>query len=321
MIETNTQSVGNFAIEVIGPVVLLIAFGYFLYKRKVITDSFVNDASSLIFYYALPTLLFVNISSADLSTLLDIKSIAIGTSATLIVFIISIIFASSFVNEKENKGVLTQGIFRANMGVIGLAFCAKAYGSEGLAQAAIYMGCLTIVYNALSVFVLNLYHEKSTNVLSILLNIATNPIILGTVMGLLFAFFKIPMPGIAETTLGYFSQITLPLALICSGAALRFSALGELWKLVSIGVIGKCVIYPTVAVTLAISFNVDGVMLGILYLMSMSPTAAASYIMVKKIGGNHLLAAQLIAISTIVSLPMTIVGFYLLSKMADLSLY
>lgn len=309
----------DFAINVIGPVVLLIGFGYVLYKCSIITDEFVTIASGLIFNFALPTLLFVNVSTANLSLLFDIKSISVGISATLIVFICSILAVSAAVKEKQNKGVMVQGIFRANMGIIGLAYCAKAYGDEGLALAAVYMGCLTIVYNMLSVFVLNLYNDKRTNLISVLWRMLTNPIIVGMLTGMLVAGFEITLPDIATITLGYFSQLTLPLALICTGAALRFTALGKLWKLVGISVLGKCIIYPVVMMALAISFNVEGIMLGILFLMAASPTAAASYVMVKKIGGNDQLAAQIVAVTTVTSLPLTIVGFYMLSLITDYS--
>ncbi len=313
------MNVSDFALDVIGPVVLLIAFGYFLYKQNKVTDSFVQTASGLIFNFALPTLLFVNISSADLSVLINIKSVSIGVSATLIVFLLCIFLISPFVTKNENKGVLTQGIFRSNMGIIGLAYCAKAYGDEGLALAAVYMGCLTILYNILSVFVLNLYHDSQTSILSIMKKIVTNPIILGICLGIIVAFLNVRLPDIVNTTLGYFSQLTLPLALICTGAALRFTALGTLWKVVCVGVIGKCIFYPFIMVILAISFDINGMMLGILFLMAISPTAAASYVMVKKLGGNHQLAAQLIAVSTVVSLPLTIIGFYVLTQFADVA--
>ena len=53
--------------------------------------------------------------------------------------------------------------------------------------------------------------------------------------------------------------------------------------------------------------------LGIILLLSISPTAAASYIMVRNLGGDHRLAASIIAVSTLASLPITALGFGLLA--------
>jgi predicted permease len=49
--------------------------------------------------------------------------------------------------------------------------------------------------------------------------------------------------------------------------------------------------------------------LGIVLLLSIAPTAAASYVMVRNLGGDHRLAASIIALSTLVSLPVTAIGF------------
>jgi predicted permease len=56
-----------------------------------------------------------------------------------------------------------------------------------------------------------------------------------------------------------------------------------------------------------------------LVLMAVCPTAAASYVMVRKIGGNYILAAHIIAISTILSVPFTILGYALLSSMIGIN--
>jgi malonate transporter len=62
-------------------------------------------------------------------------------------------------------------------------------------------------------------------------------------------------------------------------------------------------------------FKVEGMQLMIIFLMAISPTAAASYVMVRKIGGNHELAAQIIALSTVISVPFTLLGFAIISAL------
>jgi predicted permease len=83
---------------------------------------------------------------------------------------------------------------------------------------------------------------------------------------------------------------------------------------VLLATVGKCFVYPAVLITLALAMGISDLSLGVVFLMAMSPTAAASYIMVRKIGGNHQLAAQIIAISTLVSVPVTIIAYYFMLK-------
>ncbi len=205
------------------------------------------------------------------------------------------------------------------MGIIGLAYCANAYGQEGLAYASIYLGALTIVYNVLSVTVLNVFEGSAVSLKRISKGIVSNPIILSIIAGVGVSYFALPTPTFVTNSLGYFAQLTLPLALLCTGASLRFRSLGREWRMVLLASVGKCIVYPLVLVSLAIWFGVTGISLGVVFLMAMSPTAAASYVMVRKIGGNHQLAAQIIAISTIVSLPLTVAGYYLMLSFTDIA--
>jgi predicted permease len=298
---------------------LLIAIGYGFYRQGLLDDSFVEKASRLIFNYALPALLFVNISTSDISALSEPKTIAIGISGTLIVFIGYLLWVSFRVDARQDKGVIIQGAFRSNMGIIGLAYCANAYGQEGLAYASIYLGALTILYNVLSVTVLNVFAGSAVSMSRILKGIASNPIILSIVAGVSVSYFAIPAPVFISNSLGYFAQLTLPLALLCTGASLRFRSFGREWRLVLLACVGKCVIYPLVLLGLAIAFEISGLSLGVIFMMAMCPTAAASYVMVRKIGGNHQLAAQIIAISTIVSLPLTIAGYYVMQRFTQIA--
>ncbi|MFC4701615.1 AEC family transporter [Glaciecola siphonariae] len=315
---TALQAFIDFSITVIGPVLLLIAIGYGFYRQDLLDDSFVEKASRLIFNYALPALLFVNISASDISALTDPKTIAIGISGTLIVFLFYIVWVCFYVPRREDRGVIVQGAFRSNMGIIGLAYCANAYGTEGLAYASIYLGALTILYNVLSVAVLNIFQGSTFSKTRIVKGILSNPIILSIVAGVLVSYFSLPTPTFITNSLGYFAQLTLPLALLCTGASLRFKSLGKEWQWVLLACIGKCFLYPIVLLSLALTFDISGLSLGVVFLMAMSPTAAASYVMVRKIGGNHQLAAQIIAMSTIASLPITIVGYYIMLRFTDI---
>lgn len=299
----------TFAVAVIGPVILMIAFGYGLYRYGTLDDVFVEKASKLVFNFALPALLFSTISNSSVSQLTDIKVVSVGMGGTMLVFLAMIIIVPLCIKAKDDRGVVIQGSFRSNMGIIGLAYCANAYGSEGLAYGSVYLGGLTILYNLLSVTVLNVFQNKALSYTKIVKDIVTNPIILSIIAGLLVSIFHIKIPAIIGNSAEYFAQLTLPLALLCTGAALRFSTMRQNGFAGLFSITVKCIIYPLVIVTIAVFAGVKDMPLMIVFLMAISPTAAASYIMVRKIGGNHELAAQIIAISTVLSVPFTLLGF------------
>lgn len=292
----------------------MIAFGYGLYKYGTINDEFVDRASKLVFNFALPALLFSSLSTSSFTQLSDPIVISVGVGGTLLAFALLLIFVPLLIAKKNDRGVVIQGAFRSNMGIIGLAYCANAYGPEGLAYGSVYMGGLTILYNVLSVVVLNIYQNTQTSWSKIVKDILTNPIILSILLGLLVSIMNISLPAIVTNSVEYFAQLTLPLALLCTGAALRFSTMKANGIASVVSIVTKCAIYPLILVAISVAVGLKGMPLMVVFLMAMCPTAAASYVMVRKIGGNHELAAQIIAVSTVLSVPFTLVGFALVSQ-------
>jgi len=110
----------------------------------------------------------------------------------------------------------------------------------------------------------------------------------------------------------YFANITLPLALLCTGAALDFRSLRHDPKDTVLAAAGKLLLVPLLFVGGGILWGFRGIELGILLLLSSAPTAAASYVMVRAMGGNAPLAANIIALTTAGSLLTTSAGIVVL---------
>ena len=303
----------DFAITVIGPVLVLLIMGNVLLRAKLINDEFVATGSKLVFTVALPALLFISISQADFSKAANPVLIITGLTGTLGYFLLLMLASHLMVPNRQATGVVTQGGFRANMGIIGLAYCAQTYGNDGLAAASVYLGMVTILFNVLSVFILNFYQEGKRSLTSQVKGIVKNPLIIAIVIALPFSYFDWQLPVLLTTTGEYFAQLTLPLALLCTGASLRFRSFSADWFNISVSSLSKCVFYPAVMVGVAYAAGLRGMPLGIVLLMTIAPTAAASYVMVRTLGGDYRLAASIIAITTVLSLPLTIAAFDFLS--------
>ena len=70
----------------------------------------------------------------------------------------------------------------------------------------------------------------------------------------------------------------------------------------SVASIGRIVVAPIIAIVVGLVFGLSGVHMGVLFLMVSSPTAAASYVMAKAMGGNDILAANILAFTTVVGM-------------------
>jgi hypothetical protein len=222
------------------------------------------------------------------------------------------LLAEIFIYPPLERGVVVQGAFRSNMGIVGLAYCANAYGEVGLAAASIYLGPVTILFNVLAVITLNRSLNKHRSVAGTLFDIARNPLILGIVLALPVAWTHVQLPSILLQSGEYFAQMTLPLALLCTGASLSLKALREDSHNAVIASVGKLLIVPFIITLGGYWLGFRDMDLGILFLMTSSPTAAASYIMVRAMSGNAVLAANIIALTTFGSILVASMGVALL---------
>ncbi len=272
--------------------------GIYLKRINFINDEFINVSSRIVYTLALPLLLFFTIIKTPLSEVSNLPLILYGLLATLCSYLVLEWWAKRY-EPKADRGVFVQGAFRGNLGFIGLAYCVNAYGEQGLIAASLYIGLVTTLYNVLGIVTLNRSMGKDLSLLMICNNIIRNPLIIGILAAFAFSGFGIPVPEFAATTGGYLANLTIPLALLCTGGALNFQELKTNPKKTYSASIAKLVIVPVLITLGGYLYGFRGMDLGILFLMSASPTATVSFIMVKGIGGNYKLAANIIAMTAL----------------------
>ncbi len=194
---------------------------------------------------------------------------------------------------------------------------ANAYGQPGVALAAIYVAATTVLYNILAVIALTPKGEdtgiKAVGVIT--KTLTKNPLIIAIGLGVVCYLLSVPIPNIVLDAGQYFANMTLPLALLCTGGSLNIRALKQdkapAWFATSY----KLVLAPVLITLGAIFFGFRGLDLGLLFLMNAAPTAAASYVMARAMGGNSELAANIIALTTVLSLITCTLGIFILSSL------
>lgn len=309
-----------FSISITGPIFMVVLVGLLLKRLGVIQPQFIRPASDLVFKIGLPVILFLSIYRADLDNFSMGVPLLIAIPITLLLFVLSVPISRMFILDKGDCGVFVQGAFRGNMAVIGLAFCSNAYGEAGLATAAVPIALLTVLYNLLAVVALNPIELKNMEagnehspLKQMTINTLKNPLLIGIVLGFLMKFNGLPLPKLMEDTGNYFAQMTLPLALLCIGASMDLKALKHSGISTIVASIIKLVISPLIMIVIAIWLGVRGMELGILFFLAASPTAVASFIQVKAMGGNGEFAANIVVMSTLLGI-VTVTGGLLVLK-------
>lgn len=303
----------SFSLSITAPISIVLFLGIFLRRMQLIDQPFIETGSKLVFTVTLPALLFFNISQAGFEQSANFPLIITGLVVTFITWIILELLAAKFIIKDQDRGVVVQGGFRSNMGVFGLAYCFNAYGNEGLVTASLYMAAVTILFNILSIMTLNRALKKNQGFKKTLTGIVKNPLILAILCALPFSYFSIKLPDFTLKTGEYFANLTLPLALLCIGASLDFRAMRQDFLQAFIAGAAKLFLVPALMMLIAIALGFRGLELGVLLLMASAPTAAASYAMVKSLGGNAALAANIIVITTTSSLFTTSAAIMIMS--------
>lgn len=304
----------QFSFSIVGPICLLLFIGWFLNRTGTINDSFIEVGSKLVFKVTLPTLLFLSIVKMDHQAEIDFNLIAYGISANFVFFLICILATKYWINDKEHHGVIIQGAFRSNTAIIGLAYVSNVYGEATLGLAAVYVASHTILYNILSVIILSPKKEgfSLAMIVDMIKSILKNPLIISILLGLICFLLNVSMPQLIVNTGQYFSDMTLPVALLCTGASLSVDALKNNSVNCRFSSILKIVLGPILITFGAYSLGYQGELLGLVFFMSAAPTAAASYVMARAMGHSASLAANIIAMTTIGSLITCSLGVSLL---------
>ncbi len=88
-----------------------------------------------------------------------------------------------------DRGIYTQGAFRGNNGVIGLALAASLYGDYGISLGAVLAGLVILMYNSLSAVVLAVYSpDLKSDPWSICKSIFSNPLIISVLVAAPMAY-------------------------------------------------------------------------------------------------------------------------------------
>ena len=131
--------------------------------------------------------------------------------------------------------------------------------------------------------------------------IATNPIILGIVIGVIFSALKIKFPPMLDNTVNNFAKITTPLALLAIGGSFEFGKAIERMKPAVIATALKLVGWPLIFLPIAIKMGFRNDELMALVIMLGSPTTPSCYVMAKSMKSEGTLTSSVIVLTTLFS--------------------
>jgi len=287
------------------PVFLVIFLGWVVRKQKFIPDEFIGPANQLVYYIAIPAMIFRAVASASVHEVFDITLLGLTLSTVFITFAATWLATTAAGISLKTKGTFVQSAFHGNLGYIGLAVVFYYLGAPGLASAGIFAGFIMIFQNILAICVLQVNgakaNHKGTSLLANIRRILVHPVILASVSGILVSSANLPIPLIAERTLDIISGMALPLALLLIGATLSFEVIRTHLARVAWASLIKLIAMPGVGLLLFQCWAIPREKFLPVFILLCAPSATLTYVMAKEMKGDTEFAVAVVSACTMLS--------------------
>lgn len=284
------------------PVFSLIALGAVLRRFKVLTEDGWASLERLTYFVLFPPLMFMSIVNGSFASD-EALWLGLALAGTVVTMAALMLLARPLLAK---DGAQFSSVFQAGIrwnGYVALGVAAGLYGDVGVGVAAIGFAVLVPINNVMSVLVLSRYaSEKPAPFLRVLRSVATNPLILSTVLAIILVSLGVRVSKPVGDTLNLLGDATVSLGLICVGAALDFSSMRSAkWPLVA-GVLLRLVVMPAVAAGLCYAIGLSHMAFQIGMICVAAPVATSAYILARQLGGDAKLMANIITLTTLLSL-------------------
>ena len=278
------------------PLVILIALGFALKQRRFLSDEFWLGAERLNYYIFFPALFIHLLASAKI----DFAAVKWVLLAMLLVFLIAIMLLYMFKvllkSPRARFGVHVQSTLRFNS-YISLALVAALYQQQGMVILAMIVAVAVPLVNIMAVLAFT--DKQQMNLQSVFWSILKNPLINSCVIGIMLNILAIPLWQGLLDVLRLLSAASLPLGLLCVGAALQFKHMHKNGIALLGDTFTRLLAMPCLAYVVCQWLPLSPLEVQVLVLFFALPTASAAYILTKVLKGDSQLMAAVISTQTL----------------------
>lgn len=289
-------------VQALVPVFALIVLGHLFRRWAFPSVDFWFQAERFTYYVLFPAMLVFKLGQARL------PATAYGDTALLIASMLLAMTLALAVLQffcRWNGAVFSsvyQGAIRFNS-YVALAAGGMLLGDEGLSLTAIAVAVMVPLINLLCILMFSLVASPgSVGVAQVLRAIASNPLIIGSVLGVTWSFFEIDFHPLLAGTLEPLSNLALPMGLMTVGAGLQLKALQGASVPFFVSSVMKLLLFPLMTVGLALMWQLDGMLVQVAVLLASLPTATSAYILARQLGGDAPLMAGIISGQTLLAM-------------------
>ena len=291
----------SIAFHAIVPLFLIIGLGYAVKRLGWIGAAEVKRFNKVTFYTFMPIMLFYNIYTSDFSQPVRLSYVLLTVGMALAMVAVSFVVVLCTEKMPQRRGVMIQAAFRSNFVLLGLPIAMELLPEGNFGVTALMVAVVVPLFNVFSVIVLEYFRGGRPQVGEVLLAVVKNPLIIGSLLGLLAVATGFTLPEVLASFAGKMCTAATPVILLLLGASFETRQLAVYKKELAICVGLRLVIFPGLLLTLAAVLGIRDIEFVTLLAMCAAPTAVNSFNMAQQLGGDSHLAGSAVVVSTALS--------------------
>lgn len=293
------------AFFIVLPLGAVMAVGWYLRYRDIVTSTGLEEMNRLLYWVAMPAILFRSTIRVDRELFSNLSfMIAVYSVFFVLPFIAwGLARVRKFPTEKLAVSVLTS--VRGNNVFMGLPAVTIALGEAGLDSYGIYLALSLVVYQMISIsmgqFALsgNISIKSVRQVASRLIR---NPMLMSCVFGVIGAFSGVgSIPHWVDQTLIILGNVGSGVALIALGASLVLedvlSSIRQVWS----DLVVRLILSPLLTLVAFQFFPVEPMLAKTSVLVAAMPAAVNNFVLAKGMGMDGDYAGKVVVTSTMCS--------------------
>jgi hypothetical protein len=291
-------------LKTILPIFVIIFLGWGLRHIHFMQEGFLKPANRLVYYVAIPAMIFREIAEAELIQHFNLILVAATLAPLILVALAGLILVRGMKLQRHRVGSFLQCSFHGNLGYIGLAVSFYFLGDEGFTRASILAGFVILLQNFLSVVALSRFNKEPHQTIStrsVIRRVLLNPIIISAMAGMAISLTKVNLPVILDRSLKILSGMALPLALLLIGTSISFAQMRQQLRVTTLISLLKLLLLPAIGFAFFRLLDFGSIEYLPALILLASPTATVSYVMATEMAGDADLATAAISITTLVS--------------------
>lgn len=291
---------------------LLILVGLVMTKKKFLTQTGIDQITSLLLSVVTPCVL-VNAYQKEFEMELA-WGLFTAAGFTVVIHILSILLCHVIFRKEPTKRYRIN-IFCAvysNCGFMAIPLLSAALGADGVFYGSAYLAVFTVFYWTHGVFVYTGGDKKAMSWRQAVLN----PGVIGTLVSLGLFLARIKLPAVVGDTVGYLAGLNTPLAMVVLGSYLAKLDFSKALKNKTMYFVCflRLILIPLLAMGVAWVLRLNETVAQAVMISTACPTAAVATLFANRFHLDADYSSEIVSVSTllsIVTIPLIMILFHL----------